>query len=391
MKIVEINAVPYGSTGNIARNIADICKPLGETYFAYSWTKKRKSNVKNDEILIGTFLGKSIHIVLSRITGWELNFSFFDTLFFIKKLKKIKPDVIHLHNIHCWYLNIPLLFKYIKKNNIKVIWTLHDCWSFTGHCPHFDGIGCCKWKKGCFNCPLYKYYPESLFDNSKKMYEFKKKWFTYLDDVTLVTPSKWLANLTRSSYLNKYPVEVINNGIDLNVFKSLKSDFRKKHHLENKIILLGVSFIWKKEKGLDYFIKLANDLPDNYQIVLVGTDDNIDKILPKNILSIHKTDSQKELAELYSTSDLFINPTLEDNYPTVNMESIACGTPVITFNTGGSPESMMNFGYVVEKDNYKELKNKILNYKNIKNNLDKKCIDKNVKFKEYYQLLKGTK
>lgn len=391
MKIVEINAVPYGSTGNIARNIADICKPLGETYFAYSWTKKRKSNVKNDEILIGTFLGKSIHIVLSRITGLELNFSFFDTLFFIKKLKKMKPDVIHLHNIHCWYLNIPLLFKYIKKNNIKVIWTLHDCWSFTGHCPHFDGIGCSKWKKGCFDCALYKYYPESLFDNSKKMYKFKKKWFTYLDDVTLVTPSKWLANLTRISYLNKYPVEVINNGIDLNVFKSLKSDFRKKHHLENKIILLGVSFIWKKEKGLDYFIKLANDLPDNYKIVLVGTGDNIDKNLPKNILSIHKTDSQKELAEIYSDADLFINPTLEDNYPTVNMESIACGTPVITFNTGGSPESMMNYGQVIEKGNYQELKNAILKYKKRENNLNKKFIDKNIKFMEYYQLLKGVK
>lgn len=393
MTIVEINAVPYGSTGMIAKGITDICSNKHKAYFCYSWTKKRRKNVKNNEILIGSFFGKSLHMFFSKITGKELSFSYIDTLFFLKKLDKIKPDIIHLHIMHSWFLNIPLLFKYIKKNNIKVVWTFHDCWAFTGHCPHFEMANCFKWMNQCYKCPKYLEYPNSYFDNSKKMYKFKKKWFTYLDDVTIVTPSKWLKQYTENSFFKKYKIKVINNGIDLNKFKYKNSDFRKNINCDNKIILLGVALDWGERKGLDVFIKLSNDLPDNYQIVLVGTTKKIDKFLPKNIISIHKTSNQEELVKIYSAADLFINPTREDTFPTVNIEAISCGLPVITFNTGGSPEIIdKNCGIVVEKDNYTALKSAILKEANRKKKSFNSCIkrakkyDMKDKFKEYVEL-----
>lgn len=399
MKLVEINSVEFGSTGKIARQITDLANKNGiDAYFAYAKSRRtskifggKKQNEK--DILIGSIAGKIMHEILARLTGLELHFSFFATKRFVHNLKKIKPDIVHLHNIHGWYLNVPILFKYFKKNNIKVVWTLHDCWSFTGHCPHFELAKCNKWKTSCFNCPLYKNYPYSIFDNSRKMHNFKKKWFTYLDSVVLVTPSKWLANLIHESFLNKYPVRIINNGIDLTIFKKTNSNFRKKYNISNDIILLGgVAMPWSTKKGLDYFIKLANVLPNNYQIILVGTDEKVDKILPKNVISIHKTNNQSELAEAYTAFDIYINPTLEDNFPTVNIESIACNTPVITFNTGGSPECIDdNSGIVVPKGNFDKLLNAIIKFdfkKYRKCNLSSKKFNKDDKFLEYINLFK---
>ncbi len=193
------------------------------------------------------------------------------------------------------------------------------------------------------------------------MWKLKRKWFTGVQNMTIITPSEWLANLVRQSYLKEYPIKVINNGIDLNVFKPTKSDFRQKHHLENKYILLGVAFGWGKRKGLDVFIDLAKRLDDRFQIVLVGTNDDVDKLLPANIISVHKTNNQQELAEIYTAADLFVNPTREENYPTVNMESISCGTPVLTFKTGGSPEiPNVKTGYVVDVDDIDEMERQII-------------------------------
>lgn len=288
-------------------------------------------------------------------------FSYFKTLSFLKKVKKYSPDIIHLHNIHGSYLNLKLLFKFIKKNNIRVIWTLHDCWSFTGHCPYFDMINCEKWKKGCYNCPAYKNYPKSYMDNSKINYRFKKRIFSGVDKMTIVTPSKWLGNLAKQSFLEEYQFKVINNGIDLNIFKPTESDFRQKYHCEGKFVLLGVAFGWGPRKGIDVFVDLAKRLDDRFQIILVGTNEKTDKILPDNIISIHRTNNQKELAEIYSAADLFINPTREENYPTVNMESLACGTPVLTFDTGGCAEIPdESCGMVVAKDDIDSLYNEII-------------------------------
>ncbi len=337
-KVAIINAVPYGSTGKIVRGISDIASYQDwETFTCYSWTKSmRKSS--SDSIMVGSFIGKVFHILLGRLTGFNGCFSWYDTWKLIRRLEKFQPDVINLHILHNWNINLPMLFSYIKKNNISVVWTMHDCWAFTGQCPHFVMVNCDKWKTGCYGCLQYREYPQAYVDQTKKMWALKKKWFTGVKNMTIVTPSQWLADLVAQSYLSEYPVEVINNGVDLSVFKPTDSDFRKKYHCEDKTILLGVAFGWGRRKGLDVFIELAHRLDERYQIVLVGTDNNTDKQLPENIISIHRTQNQQELAEIYTAADVFVNPTREDTYPTVNMEALACGTPVITFKTGGSPE-----------------------------------------------------
>ena len=398
MNIVEINSVYYGSTGNIAIQIADLVNQQNDSaYVCTSGGRNSKKQAKNTskQLLIGGFVSEKIHLVLGRITGYNNCFSYFATKAFLSKLKKLNPDVIHLHNLHNCYINLPLLFKFIKKNNIRVVWTLHDCWAFTGHCPYFEFADCYKWKTTCAQCSQYKKYPISVFDNSKKMYRLKQKWFLGIKDLTIVTPSKWLADYVKQSFLKKYPVKVINNGIDLSVFQPTQSDFREKYNCQNKTILLGVASSWEKRKGLEDFIKLREKLDDNFQIVLVGTSKKIDEFLPKNIISIHRTYNQEELAKIYSAADLFINPTLEDNFPTVNIEALACGTPVITYNTGGSAEMLDNAsGTTVEKGNFSELYDSIMLYSKSNSFSSVACVkraqdfDKNKKFKEYIDLFK---
>ena len=395
MKIVSINSLPNGSTGRIMCEIADMSRKDGFDVYCYwgSWYFEIKEiNVKYGRF--GSSIENKISAVFSILTGLQNFGSIIGTISLIKKIKKIDPDIIHLHNLHLWTINLPMLFKYIKKHNIKTVWTLHDCWAFTGHCPYFDIVGCNKWKTGCYGCPQYKEYPKSLFDNSKYMYRLKKKWFTGVKNMTIVTPSEWLAGLVKESYLRDYPVKVINNGIDLNAFKPTESDFREKYALENKCIVLGVAFGWGKRKGLDVFIELAKRLDkEKYKIVLVGTDDNVDKLLPDNIISIHRTQNQTELAKIYSAADVFANPTREENYPTVNMESVACGTPVVTFNTGGSPEILdETCGAAVAKNDIGAMYNEIIRICEAKPYSMEACIkrakgfDKNEKFEKYIRL-----
>lgn len=395
MKTVLINSCNFGSTGNIMLEIAETAENGGYTAtVCYPQSRDNSRKQKEKDFIIGTRFSRNIHLMLAEITGLNGCFSYFSTMKLLKKLDKLKPDIIHLHNLHNCYINLSLLFKYIKKHNIKTVWTLHDCWAFTGHCPHFDMIGCDKWKTGCYSCPQYKEYPKSLFDNSKIMYRLKRKWFSGVKNMTIVTPSEWLASLVKESYLKDYPVKVINNGIDLNVFKPTESDFREKYALGNKYIVLGVAFGWGKRKGLDVFIELAKRLDKGkYKIVLVGTDDNIDKLLPDNIISIHRTQNQTELAEIYTAADVFANPTREENYPTVNMESVACGTPVVTFNTGGSPEMLdETCGAAVAKDDNDAMYNEIIRICEAKPYSLEACIkkakgfDKNEKFGEYIRL-----
>ena len=352
MIILSINSVPYGSTCNIMTGIATIARENNTVTVATGYST-HPVPFSVPHIKIGGIIDKSVHMYLARFTGNNACFSVHNTKRFLKQIDQICPDIIHLHNLHGWFINLPMLFEYIKNHNIPVIWTLHDCWSFTGHCPHFTMVKCDRWKTGCHNCPQYREYPESYVDNSALMYAKKKKWFTGVKNLTIVTPSHWLADLVKESYLKEYPIQVINNGIDLSIFKPTESDFRKKHGIaENQKMLLGVSFGWGVRKGLDVFIELSERLDsEEYQIVLVGTDDNVDKQLPSNIISIHRTQDQKELAEIYTAADVFVNPTREEVLGMVNIESLACGTPVITFNSGGSPECIdKSCGVVVECD-----------------------------------------
>lgn len=363
MRIVQINGGAKGSTGKIMMGIADVARAQGHEVMCASpiTTTNRDAGEDCGYYRIGTFNSRRVNVALARITGFNGCFAWFETYKLLKKIEEFKPDIIHLHNLHDSYINLPMLFSYIKKHNVPTVWTLHDCWAFTGQCPYFTIAKCDKWKTGCHNCPQYKEYPASLYDNTKRMWNLKKKWFTGIENMTIVTPSKWLAELAKESYLKDYPIEVINNGIDLDVFKPTPSNFRERYGIsEEKHIVLGVSFAWGYRKGLDCFVEMAEKMGDQYQIVLVGTDDEIDKNLSQKIISIHRTQNQKELAEIYSAADVFAMPTREENYPTVNMEAIACGTPVVTFRTGGSPE-MLNeeVGQVVPADGVNEMMSEI--------------------------------
>lgn len=395
MKILAINALPNGSTGTIMRGILDTAKEektIESVSFYGNW--KGCSPTYSSSIRYGYRIENLINAAISKCFGFHNVLSIFGTVSLIKKIDSFKPDIIHLHNLHLWTICLPLLFNYIKKHKIKVIWTLHDCWSFTGQCPHFIIARCNKWKTGCHDCPQLSVYPASKMDRTRTMWKLKRKWFTGVDEMTIVTPSQWLADLVKQSYLKDYLVKVINNGIDLNIFKPTESDFRKKHHLENKFILLGVAFGWGKRKGLDVFIELAKRLDCHFQIVLVGTNEDIDKQLPEKIISVHRTANQEELAKLYTVADLFVNPTREENFPTVNMESIACGTPVVTFKTGGSPEIPdETCGSVVPCDDIDALEKEIKRVCTGQPFTKEACLkrakehfDMNDRFKEYIEL-----
>ena len=337
MVICAISAWTIGSPGQIMVRALESASRRGHEVHVFA--QKRDgydaSWIPNYH-RVGSELGLKIHVRLANDTGLHGCFSFFSTLRLIRELERINPDVIHLHNLHGWFLNLPLFFRWIKKRKKRVIWTLHDCWSFTGHCPHFIAEHCDRWMTGCYTCPRYREYPASRVDQSRLMWKVKRRCFTGVEDLTIVTPSAWLAALVKRSFLKQYPVRVIHNGIDLGVFKPTQSSFRQKHNLEGKHLILGVSFAWGYKKGLDVFLELRQKLDESHAIVLVGFDGN--EMSENGIVVIPKTDSKEELAEIYSAADVFVNPTREDNFPTVNMEALACGTPVITFPTGGSPE-----------------------------------------------------
>ncbi len=393
MHISMINTVDFGSTGKIMLQLKKIAKKNEISISSYSrkWLNSKKNTT---HYYFGWLIENVFHRIFSPFIGCESLMSFFGTISLCKMLKKKHTDLIHLHNLHGHYICLPILFRFIKKHNIPVIWTLHDCWSFTGRCPHFVMTKCDRWKNGCHDCPYPKNsYPQSYIDTSHMMWNHKRKWFTGIKNCTIVTPSRWLADLIKQSYLKNYPVKVINNGIDLSVFKPTGSEFRKKNGLDGKMVVLGVASGWGGRKGLDVFIELARRLPDDYRIVLVGTTDNVDKDLPSNIISIHRTQNQNGLAEIYTAADVFANPTREDTFPTVNMESLACGTPVVTFRTGGSPEIIdETCGSVVDCDDIDAMETEIRRVCKEKPYSVEACLaraknfDMNERFDEYVKL-----
>ena len=378
-KIVQINATcGAGSTGKICVAVSKLLSEQNiENYIYYSTGNSSyplgRKYMSDKEI--------KLQALLSRVFG---NYGFQArraTKRLIKELEKISPDIIHLHNIHSHNIHFGLLFDYFRTRKIKIYWTFHDCWAFTGYCPHYDMLGCEKWKnEGCHNCPQKNRF-SWFVDRSKYIFEKKKKTLQGLD-LTIITPSQWLANQVKQSFLKQYDVKVINNGIDLEVFKPTESDFRQRYNLENKFIVLGVAFGWGERKGLDVFVELSKRLDSNkFQMVLVGTDSKIDDKLPRNIISIHRTNNQRELAEIYTAADVFVNPTREENFPTTHLESLACGTPVIAFNTGGCSEMLnSSCGCVVEKNNIDSLCKKIIDVCTKKTYVREICIQTSKSF-----------
>jgi glycosyltransferase involved in cell wall biosynthesis len=355
MRILEINNTDLFSTGRIMLNIAQKAREKGHNVLTASKYCKMSIDRHREDlnhIYIGNRIGNTIHRYWAWMTDLQDTGSFFSTKNFLKKVDWFNPDIIHLHDILGWYLNIDILFDFIKKHNIPVVWTFHDCWAFTGRCIHFDAARCNRWKNGCGNCPQIHYMPRTWwFDLSHWNFERKRKLFTSVNNMTIVTPSQWLANLTAQSFLQNYSVNVINNGIDLNLFKPTQGDIYRRLKVDGKKIILGVAGTWTERKGIDDFIKLANTISPEKKIVLVGIEQSA---LPSqcNIEAIARTHNQAELAEIYTAADVFVNPTYEDNFPTVNLESLACGTPIVTYRTGGSPESVdTSVGLVVEQGN----------------------------------------
>lgn len=341
MKYLFINSVAgIGSTGRIA---AAQCRELmaqgHECRLAYGRDAANCDDIPT--IRIGSPMDYRRHGIRTRLLDDHGFGSKAATLRFLRQVREYDPDVVWLHNIHGYYIHVGLLFDYIKETGKKVIWTLHDCWSFTGHCAHFDYIGCEKWKTGCHNCPQKGEYPASMLrDASCSNYVRKRAAFTGVEDLKLITPSKWLADLVKQSFLQEYPVEVVYNTINTEVFRPTPGDFRRQQGLEGKKILLGVAGVWGERKGLQDFVRLAEKLDDRYRVVLVGLTPEQIGAMPKSILALPKTNSPRELAEIYTAADLFINPTYEDTYPTVNLEARACGTRIISYNTGGCPETL---------------------------------------------------
>lgn len=393
MKVVILNSFcDHGSTGKICRDLSETLLAHGiDNYVLYSRKTSNYSRARRFSLISKAY----VPAIVSRIIGNYGFNSLIDTIRLINFLKEYKPDIIHIHNIHSHDCNFRMLFSYIKKHQIKVFYTFHDCWAFTGYCMYFDAVNCNKWETECYDCPLKSNFSWFL-DRSKTLYRRKRKVMADID-MTVITPSRWLAGLVKRSFLSKYPVRVINNGIDLSVFSPTKSDFREKNNLLNSFIILGVASVWEIRKGLDTFIYLSSKLDQRFKIILVGTNEVIDKQLPDNIISIHRTANQTELAALYSAADVFVNPTLEDNFPTVNIEAIACGTPVITYDTGGCAEMLDNkSGVVVPKGNRELLLKAIQETCETPHFQSEDCIsrasvfEKKLRFNEYVSLFKSV-
>jgi len=351
MKVLQINSVcGIRSTGKICKDLAAVLKAQGHDSLVLYGRENAPEKFASISKKITTDTEVKLHALSARLfdkAGFASNGA---TKRFIKEIERYNPDIIHLHNLHGYYINAEMLFDYLKSQSRPVVWTLHDCWAFTGHCSHFSYARCDRWKSGCHDCPQKLQYPKSFFDNSRVNYERKKKCFSGVKNLTVVTPSSWLADLVRESFLSEYPVSVIPNGIDLASFKPTHTDVRKKYGIGDGKIILGVASVWSERKGLSDFIKLSELISDEYKIVLVGVNDSLKKELPKNIIAISATDSREELAAIYTEAYVFYNPTYEDNYPTVNLEAQACGTPVITYRTGGSMESVPKENVVAQGD-----------------------------------------
>ncbi len=377
MKVLIINSFfSAGGPPRIVKGIYDLLEKSGhEVLLAASREKPIESM---NTVKIGTSLDTYGHYAATRLGDRHGLASVGATKNLIKQIDRYDPDIVNLHNLHGYYLNYELLFRYFESKKKPVVWTLHDCWAFTGHCAHFDYVKCDRWEKGCHHCPQKMCYPKSvLIDNSEKNYARKKAAFTHLGGLSIITPSNWLEERVKQSFLGCYPIKTIHNGIDLDAFAPLEGSFKKSYRIERKKTILGVAQVWNERKGMKTFFELSKRLGADFQIIMVGLSDKQLRNLPLGILGIKRTTSIRELAEIYTGVDVFVNPTLEDTFPTVNLEALACGTPVVTYDSGGSPESLDNTcGLVVERDDLNSLERAVRTVCRSANFNRKNCVER---------------
>lgn len=398
MKILLVNSVcGVTSTGRICTDLAKAYLESGhEVKIAYGRDDKgMPEEYAAYRKRIGTDFDVRLHGLQTRLLDQHGFGSRRATEQFLKWVDEYRPDVLHLHNLHGYYINVELLFRYIKERGIPTVWTLHDCWAMTGHCTYFSACGCEKWRTQCEHCPQKHEYPQSSgLDSSAENYRRKKAAFTGVRNLLITTPSAWLKSLVEQSYLRDYPVQVVRNGIDTFIFKPVKSDLRAQYGLAEQKIVLGVANGWGERKGLKYMKRLAGDLPAGWKVVLVGLSGEQLEQLPGNMIGIRRTNSPQELAAWYTAADVFVSPTLEDNYPTTILEAQACGTPVAVFASGGAPETVMpGKGYAVRRLDYDDLLQKTISAADLKRDFGRAVIkDKRNLGSEYeaiYQSLLG--
>lgn len=387
MKIGIINSVyKIGSTGRIAHELQQYIKS-NSNHFAKVYYGRGKH--QNDEMAYNFSLPLSVffHGLGSRLFDRTGFYSRISTSCLIKKLAMDQIDTVILINLHGYYLNLPILFKFLKKHNIKVYYSLEDCWSFTGHCSHFLLSNCEKWKSVCYSCPSLSAYPKSLFiDNSRRNFLQKKQLILSVNP-TIISPCLWLKSVLKESFLKNCKITTIYNGVDTTIFRKKQNDFRRRYNLQDKKIILCISWVWCESKGIKDIISLSNMIEKNEVIILVGEISKKTK-LPNNIIHIDKTNNVEELVEIYSSSDVLFNPTYEDTFPTINLEAYACELPIVCYKTGGTPETV-DINYVIEQG---DINNALTKIHEILNNFKsysfpKLDISKDTTYKQYLDLI----
>lgn len=374
MKVVQINSVcGIGSTGKLVTQISDCLTQNDiDNYIFYGLgTTDRENSFK-----IGNSFDAHFHSFISRKFCMQGYGSCLSTLRLIKKIRRINPDIMHLHNIHGHYLNFKILFKYLNQTDIKIVWTFHDCWPMTGKCPHFTAVNCMKWKSGCFECPQLKRYPDSEIDRTKQIYIDKKKFFTQKKDLHIVCVSKWLECVAKESFFAGKDIRCIYNGINTDIFYPRFSNIKRNLEIENKKVILGVSSIWNDNKGFEHFCELAKVLDASYRIVIIGKMPKEKKNnLPDNIILVGEVTSQEKLAEYYSMADVLLNLSIEETFGLVVAEALACGTPAIVMDSTACPEVIdEQTGIIVRTSEPKEIKNAINQIQKLE--VERKCIDR---------------
>lgn len=402
-KLLQINSCLDRSTGRIAQQIGEKAIEAGyESYIVYP-ARAGSRECKSYTFEIGSKFDAFCHALLTRIFDRHGLGSRLPTKKLVRQIEEIRPDVIHLHNIHGYYINYPILFNYLSKAGIPVVWTFHDCWPVTGHCVHYTDVNCHKWEEGtCSNCPKKKGYPSSvLFDRSSRNYQDKKRTFTSLENLTLVTVSHWLKGVVEHSFMKNYPLRVIQNGVDIKRFyprtESVKK-IREKYGWDNKFVILGVATGWSDDVGLSTFYRLRSSLSEDFAIVMVGLTDEQMKVLPEDITGIKRTSNQDELAEIYTASDVLFNGSFQETFGLVTAEAMACGTPAIVYDSTACPEIVGDDrGRVIPLGNFDKLIAAILSLKALtrteKEVMSVTCVeyvkehlDKNRKYQEYVDL-----
>ena len=376
MKVFQLNTYcGIKSTGRIVLSIAQQLEEHGDACFIGYGVPEISEESRPFAYKIGGKLSRKVHGAIRKLMDMEGYGSILPTFILLKKINQYKPDIIHLHNIHGCYLNHRILFSYIRKHHIPVVWTLHDCWPFTGHCAYYDAAECEQWKTECKNCPQQLNYPVCIgLDGSARNYRRKKALFNMPEQIRFAAPCHWMKQQLEKSFLKKYPAAVIVNGIDTDTFKPAESDLREQWHIGNRKLVLGIASEWDERKGLSYLLEAAKQLGSDYIFAIIGLSESQTAVLPENAMAVPSTHDARVLAMWYSAADCLANPTLEDNMPTVNLEALACGTPVVAFDTGGCAEAIGNCGCVVPKKDVHAFCQKLTEYCALKADITEQCL-----------------